>query len=603
MKNLILLLLMLSWPILAQDSNCLIGSSSQTRAALITPGELHTPTGNFDTNGDYCIAVRAHRVTTTNQSAPGVPDAVIEDRMESLGAFFGDIDFVWDGVINVANSTALYNADVSGLPCPSFNFGLTDPFDSSGAIDLFFYDKNLGGGNSAVSAADGIANQTRIILSVNNNDIKAISHEIGHVLGLFHTYHGTFGAGTNSNCENSDGYMGSINGTHRDIVECADGSNSIASGDFVADTLPDYFNDTFVGNCTIGVEPIQDVCGSGLDYPAGDPTNIMRPTHFAAMTPECFNHFTTGQKNRMKYFITSQSHLNNLLVDCPIPPDPCLNCNGATFVSQAIENSETELACGQYSLTGPFISNICDEVRVYWDTSLGDDDFVILHDDDTIYNTYDENGSYEVRIEVWRAGQECATATRTFTIDVDCINECMDCTTAGNELIGNIFPAFGCGSYRLQVPSEILDCYTVIFNRGISATDNVTITEANLISGNYFFNYNSNGSYSANITLFDGSTSKCYFNKKSLNIKCLGIIQDEKTSAYPNPFSNQFTIENSSEIGIEKVEVYNATGVLIESIPYKLGEQISINRGSQGVYFAKVYLEDGSIETIQLIKK
>jgi len=79
--------------------------------------------------------------------------------------------------------------------------------------------------------------------------------------------------------------------------------------------------------------------------------------------------------------------------------------------------------------------------------------------------------------------------------------------------------------------------------------------------------------------------------------------QDNLISAYPNPFSNQFTLKDAAGIGIIKIEVFDSYGVRIKSQKYNPGEQITINKRLPGLYFAKVYLKDGTVKIINLIKK
>lgn len=43
--------------------------------------------------------------------------------------------------------------------------------------------------------------------------------------------------------------------------------------------------------------------------------------------------------------------------------------------------------------------------------------------------------------------------------------------------------------------------------------------------------------------------------------------------------------------------------MLLQSKSYTFEEEIYIDKGSSGIYFAKVCLEDGTIKTLQFIKK
>jgi len=409
MKKLLFIMFLVSWTIQSQvhDSSCLTRAmSSQKMTNNITPGELHSPTGGFDTNTEFCINVKAHRITRTDGSGSPITDAFIEDLMTELGVFFGDINFIWDEVINTANSTTLFNSDVVGggspSSCPSYNFGLTDPFDSNTALDIFFHPDDLGPGNSSINVSDGIANGTRIVLSRHTN-IKILSHEVGHVLGLFHTYHGTFGNGTASICENDDGFG---NPSHN--VECVGQANALNSGDYVFDTLADsgLNNDILadIDDCIITAADTFDHCGSGLLYANPDPTNIMKPTN-SPISIDCFNHFTNGQKNRMKFFISSQSHLQSLLGNCPVDPHPCDSCVGAETASDNIVTSYEQTSCNTVSLEQSGLTNTCNEVRIFWD--INSTDYVVLAPDSLEDHMYNTDGQYTIKIEIWRNGNEC----------------------------------------------------------------------------------------------------------------------------------------------------------------------------------------------------
>jgi hypothetical protein len=68
---------------------------------------------------------------------------------------------------------------------------------------------------------------------------------------------------------------------------------------------------------------------------------------------------------------------------------------------------------------------------------------------------------------------------------------------------------------------------------------------------------------------------------------------------YPNPTSGIFTLRDSEDIKIKKLEVYNIHGVLIvDSSPYELGDYIDISTHKPGTYFVKLITEH-----IPIIKK
>ncbi len=108
-----------------------------------------------------------------------------------------------------------------------------------------------------------------------------VSHEFGHCLGLFHTFHG-------SSCEGGS------------CLEFVDGSNSANCGDFVTDTPADpclayHVDPTPV--CTVNVTFPNDPHNDPYNP---DPHNIMTYTY-----PNCGTYFTAGQGQRMRNVLQS----------------------------------------------------------------------------------------------------------------------------------------------------------------------------------------------------------------------------------------------------------------------------------------------------------
>ncbi len=110
-----------------------------------------------------------------------------------------------------------------------------------------------------------------------------LSHEIGHCLGLYHTFHGEFCNGSEYPCD-----------------EC---------GDMVCDTVIDTFGDQLREHVD------KDTCEFDLgEYtpdpaPTGDPLNIM-----AYSWSSCMTTFTNGQVQRMLYFIENSLTLQEAVV-------------------------------------------------------------------------------------------------------------------------------------------------------------------------------------------------------------------------------------------------------------------------------------------------
>ena len=67
---------------------------------------------------------------------------------------------------------------------------------------------------------------------------------------------------------------------------------------------------------------------------------------------------------------------------------------------------------------------------------------------------------------------------------------------------------------------------------------------------------------------------------------------------FPNPVVDIATIQSAKNIA--NTAVYNITGSIVQS-----GKGIVINlaTAANGMYFVKIQFEDGSIETVKIVKK
>ena len=87
-----------------------------------------------------------------------------------------------------------------------------------------------------------------------------------------------------------------------------------------------------------------------------------------------------------------------------------------------------------------------------------------------------------------------------------------------------------------------------------------------------------------------------------LSVQNFDIINPIK--AYPNPFTNQLSIEANEPIF--KVEIYNLLGQLVKSITVENSSNPIVNLDmseiSQGNYIAKIYMTS-TIKSVKLIKK
>jgi pectate lyase len=100
------------------------------------------------------------------------------------------------------------------------------------------------------------------------------------------------------------------------------------------------------------------------------------------------------------------------------------------------------------------------------------------------------------------------------------------------------------------------------------------------------------------IIIAKGSTANLYYMNIAYNLTTVHNAQTTNLSMYPNPVMNNLCI--SSDAIVEKVEVYNLTGVLVRHNEGNV-KTINMSRLTSGSYLVKVYTENDIIK--QLIIK
>ncbi len=166
---------------------------------------------------------------TDGQSTSDVTQAMgfLNSDFNPHGIYFqqqGNIDYIDDDFYFGGPTLAIFNVN-----------------NHSDGIDIYMFDDEI---STPGGAANGVGESSEFWISGEYWDppygslVKShvISHEMGHVLFLWHTFHGTSQEGT-------------------DPFQCAelvDGSNSTTCGDYVSDTPadPDMDFDVNLSNCT-----------------------------------------------------------------------------------------------------------------------------------------------------------------------------------------------------------------------------------------------------------------------------------------------------------------------------------------------------------------
>lgn len=239
----------------------------------------------------YCIKVYVH-VIRDRYGNGGQPDFKVFRAVDDLNLFYNPYNIYFD-----------WNEQIIDLPDQGYfttahETVLTDN-DHTDGVDIYLFPdiNDFWGG-----MASGVGQGTAILISGRYKgdqmpviETPFIVHEMGHILGLYHTFHGTY----QNNDENENDPDA--------CPELPDNSNGNGNdcGDYINDTPADpYMN--------FNVDPT--TCEWTQPYGAYMPStsNYMAYTH-----PNCMNNFTTEQVRTMKYELANLTHLQDVInQDC-----------------------------------------------------------------------------------------------------------------------------------------------------------------------------------------------------------------------------------------------------------------------------------------------
>lgn len=176
----------------------------------------------------FCVRIYVHVVRRDN----GTGGQTVSNVNEALGylddAFNPhDIYFWWNNTINYIDNTTIFNS-------PSTIMGITT-YDHSDGVDIYLFDDDFvfnptGNGYGLAAGVGHIDTKLLVAGSWNTGLVTmplarshVLSHEMGHVLFLWHTHHGTvYESGDPGQC-----------------AECVSGYNSAYCGDYITDTPAD----------------------------------------------------------------------------------------------------------------------------------------------------------------------------------------------------------------------------------------------------------------------------------------------------------------------------------------------------------------------------
>jgi len=235
-------------------------------------------------NYSFCVRIYVHVVRKSNHTGGQSPTDV-SLALSYLDSAFNPqkIYFVWNYQIDYIDDDSEYFSP---------NAGVFDINNHTDGVDIYMYDDSvgfLGWDGYGTSRQD----KTAFLVSgfmedpVTNKTYPLVksyilSHEMGHVLSLWHTHHGTGES------------------TQQDPYECpelVDGSNAAICGDYITDTPadPNMNYDIDFATC--------QWLGSGLDA-HGDPYNPDEKNNMGYGVTPCMSYLTPKQGNRMKVAMT-----------------------------------------------------------------------------------------------------------------------------------------------------------------------------------------------------------------------------------------------------------------------------------------------------------
>ncbi len=241
---------------------------------------------NLNAMGPFYLKIYVH-VIRNGQGMGGQSEQDVYDALAFLDQDFTahDIFFIWDCQIDYIDDDGWYAGPADGI------FNVNNHFDG---IDIYLFPADIA---ATGGRANGVGSSSEFWVSGTWDGIPVaqshiISHEMGHVINLWHTHHG---------CESGG------------IWEAPDGSNCSTAGDFVCDTPADPF-------MQFDVDPI--TCEwSGVAYCSPpEPASSYNPDEAVIMAytyPACMSYFTEGQGRRMRNSIESLPYLQATLTTDP----------------------------------------------------------------------------------------------------------------------------------------------------------------------------------------------------------------------------------------------------------------------------------------------
>ena len=301
MKNLFIILLLLLPVFLPLEVTAqftcatptqVIKSNALSNTAL-SSATLQQASGLPQSDGSYSVNVFFHLLVA--------PDGVTGVKASSLPTLTNILSSAFlSSKIKIVNAGYDYISNFTYNPLGDAQFAsLIKINNKANAVNIYLlYDNNAPGGRTDNVVGHSIAITYQLALT------PVVAHELGHALGLFHTFHGQESGG---------------------CPERIDGTNCSTCGDYICDTPADPYSG--------GLYPANSDCaytGGGGYNP--DVTNFM-----CYALPKCLNHFTWGQSSRM---------INSILKEPVIQP-VILTISGVSAFCQTSSYTINNLVPGE----------------------------------------------------------------------------------------------------------------------------------------------------------------------------------------------------------------------------------------------------------------
>lgn len=292
-----------------------------TPPTSLRPEEMADERSETSASGTYLVQIFVHILRDFDGSNAAISQSDLQLRLQTMADYYQPHNicfaFIGQDFIDHTGWNRYYDTDDIG------DLASVNPHPN--AIDIYVH-KNCFIDDGDTVCGGMAYNIPAGKFSVVGNATEVYEHEMGHCLGLYHTFETDFG------------------------VECPSGENSAWAGDIITDTPADYNGD--VNNC-VYTGNASAPCLSVLPpnyawYPYNPlPNNIMSYYSYT----NCAGAFTAKQADRMRDRMNSVGFLHASLA-----PEN-LDLSGQTLQNEVGFAAENIISTGNIAGAGNFILN------------------------------------------------------------------------------------------------------------------------------------------------------------------------------------------------------------------------------------------------------